>query len=293
MTRVFVAITALGAVVACRGDAPDAYGRFEATEVTIAAEASGRLLSLDVEEGARLEAGRVVGHIDTAGLAFQRAEVAARRNAARARAREVEATLASLAGQRTIAERERNRMTRLVEASAATAQQGDRATRDADVLRDQETGARAARETVEQEAQALAAQLAVLDDRLRRSRVTSAIGGTVLTRYVEAGEYVQPGTPLFKVAALDTLVLRAYVSEAQLGRLALGQVVTVRVDAGPDSLLALPGRVSWIAGAAEYTPTPIQTRDERVTQVYAVKIVVPNGDGRLRIGMPGDVVLPQ
>ncbi|MCU0622404.1 MAG: HlyD family efflux transporter periplasmic adaptor subunit [Gemmatimonadaceae bacterium] len=291
MIRIPHLLPAVAVLAACRGETPDAYGRFEATEVTVAAEASGRLLSLSVDEGARVTAGAVVGLIDTAGLAFQRAEVAARRDAARSRAREVEATLASLATQRSSADRERARVARLVDANAATAQQDDRARRDADVLRDQETGARASRETVEQEARALAAQLAVLDDRLRRSRVTSPVAGTVLTRFVEGGEYVQPGSPLFKVAGLDTLVFRAYVSEAQLGRVALGQTVTVRVDGGRDSLRALTGRVTWIAGAAEYTPTPIQTRDERVTQVYAVKIQVANPDGRLRIGMPGDVVL--
>lgn len=289
MTRLRHSLLATALLAACRGEAPDAYGRFESTEVTVAAEASGRLLTFTVEEGGRLAAGATVGLIDTASLAFQRAEVAARREASRSRAREVEATLASLATQRAIADGERARIARLVASNAATAQQDDRARRDADVLRDQEAGARAARETVEQEARALAAQLAVLDDRLRRSRVTSPVAGTVLTRFAEAGEYVQPGTPLFKVAALDTLVLRAYVSEAQLGRVALDQAVTVRVDAGRDSLRTLPGRVTWIAGAAEYTPTPIQTRDERVTQVYAVKIVVANPDGRLRIGMPGDV----
>jgi HlyD family secretion protein len=292
MTRpAVVALLLVLTVGACRDAPPDAYGRFESTEVTVAAEASGRLLSLTVEEGARVAAGAVVGLVDTASLAYQRAEVAARREASRSRAREVDATLAALASQRTIAERERSRVARLVEANAATAQQDDRARRDADVLRDQEAGARAARETVEQDARALAAQLAVLDDRLRRSRITSPVAGTVLTRFAEAGEFVQPGTPLFKVAALDTLVLRAYISEAQLGQVALGQSVTVRVDAGKDSLRTLAGRVIWVAGSAEFTPTPIQTRDERVTQVYAVKIQVANADGRLRIGMPADVVL--
>ena len=113
----------------------------------------------------------------------------------------------------------------------------------------------------------------------------------VLARYVEPGEFVQLGTPLFKMAALDTLTLRAYLSGAQLAQVALGQSLTVRVDAGGDSLRTVQGRVTWIAATAEFTPTPIQTREERTVQVYAVKLAVPNVDGRLRIGMPAEVTL--
>jgi HlyD family secretion protein len=110
----------------------------------------------------------------------------------------------------------------------------------------------------------------------------------VLARYVEPGEFVQAGQPLFKLASLDSLIFRAYVSNAQLTRLKLGQEVRVGVDRA-DSIATLPGRVTWIASAAEFTPTPIQTRDERADQVYAVKVTVPNADGRLRIGMPGEL----
>ena len=290
--RLIVAASLL-LVAACRGDAPDAYGNFEATEVTVAAEASGRLLRLALEEGARVKGGDEVGLIDTTALALQRRELEARRAAQRSRVREVEANAAALESQRAIAQRELERTRRLLAAQAATAQQGDRAERDVDVLHDQLTGARATRQTVGREVAALDAQIATLDDRLRRCRVSvpGEGGGTVLTRYAEAGEFVQAGTPLFKMASLDTLTLRAYVSGAQLARLAIGQAVRVRVDAGPDSLRTIPGSVTWIAATAEFTPTPIQTRDERTAQVYAVKVAVPNTDGRLRIGMPGELVL--
>jgi HlyD family secretion protein len=288
---IFATAALVLSLAACNKEQPDAYGNFEATEVTVAAEGSGRLLRLAIEEGAKLTAGADVGAIDTASLVLQRQELAARREAQRSRIAEVDANAAALASQRSIAERELERTRRLLAAKAATAQQGDRAERDADVLRDQLTGARATRETVRREVAALEAQMATLDDRIRRSRVVAPVGGTVLTRYAEAGEFVQPGTPLFKVAALDTLILRAYVGGAQLARLALGQRVDVRIDAGPDSLRTVAGTVTWIAPAAEFTPTPIQTREERTTQVYAVKIAVANPDGRLRIGMPGELVL--
>ena len=134
--------------------------------------------------------------------------------------------------------------------------------------------------------------MASIDDKLARSRVRSPLGGTVLARYVEAGEFVQAGQPLFKLAALDSLTFRAYVSNAQLTQLKLGQEVTVGVDRA-DSIATMPGRVTWIASGAEFTPTPIQTRDDRADQVYAVKITVANPDGRLRIGMPGELTIPQ
>ncbi|MBK9407687.1 MAG: HlyD family efflux transporter periplasmic adaptor subunit [Gemmatimonadetes bacterium] len=284
-------VATLLSVAACRKESADAYGNFEATEVTVSAEASGRVLRLDVEEGARLAAAADVGLIDTTTLALQRAELLARRAAAQARVREVDANAATLETQRVIAERELARTRRLLAQQAATAQQGDRAERDAKVLGDQLQGAAATRSTVGKEVASIDAQVASIDERLRRSRVVAPGGGTVLARYVEPGEFVQLGTPLFKMAALDTLTLRAYLSGAQLAQVALGQSLTVRVDAGGDSLRTVQGRVTWIAATAEFTPTPIQTREERTVQVYAVKLAVPNVDGRLRIGMPAEVTL--
>lgn len=289
--RLVLTLSALALASACRKETADAYGNFEATEVTVAAEVSGRVLRLEAAEGTRLEQAAEVGVIDTATLVLQRAELVARREAARARTREVDASAAALETQRDIAERELERTRRLLAAQAATAQQGDRAEREARVLRDQLQGAQATRVTISREVSAIDAQLATLDDRVRRSRIVAPVGGTVLAQYVEPGEFVQVGTPLFKMASLDTLILRAYVSGAQLAQLALGQVLTVTVDAGGDSLRTVQGRVTWIAPTAEFTPTPIQTREERTVQVYAVKLAVPNADGRLRIGMPAEVTL--
>jgi HlyD family secretion protein len=280
----------LALLAACGGRGPDAYGNFEATVVTVAAEVGGRLLVLDLAEGDRVQAGAVVAVVDTVPLLLERRELVARREAAAYRAREASASIAALDVEATIAERERARTERLLQASAATAQQGDRAEQQARVAREQLAGARAARGTAAKEVQAIDAQIAQLDDRLARSRIGSPQDGTVLARYVEPGELVQVGQPLFKVAALDSLTFRAYVSHAQLTSLRLGQRVQVGVDRA-DSIVTHPGRITWIASAAEFTPTPIQTRDERADQVYAVKVVVPNADGSLRIGMPGELVL--
>ena len=289
LLRILLTVGALS-LTSCRNDAPDAYGNFEATEVTVSAEVGGRLLALRLDEGDRVNRGAIVGAVDTVPLLLERRATAARRAAAAARARESNATIAALEIQQTIAERERARTERLLENAAATAQQGDRAEREARVVKEQLAGARVARAALAQEVAALDAQVALIDDRLARSRLISPIDGTVLSRYVEPGEFVQQGQPLFKLASLDSLTFRAYVSGAQLTSLRLGQQVKVGVDRA-DSIAALPGRVTWIASNAEFTPTPIQTRDERADQVYAVKVTVNNPDGLLRIGMPGELLL--
>lgn len=282
-------LAALG-LTACGRDEPDAYGNFEATEVTVAAEVGGRLLAFRLEEGDRVAQDGAIGVVDTVPLRLEREALVARRAAAEARTREAGAAIAALEVQAAIADRELARTERLLRQAAATAQQGDRAERDARMAREQLGGARAARAGARQEVAALDAQVAALDDRLARSRIRSPITGTVLARYVEPGELVQAGQPLFKLASLDSLTFRAYVAQAQLTGLRLGQEVRVGVDRA-DSIVTLPGRITWIASAAEFTPTPIQTREERADQVYAVKVAVANPDGRLRIGMPGELVL--
>jgi HlyD family secretion protein len=277
-------------LAACHRERPDAYGNFEATEVTVAAEVGGRLLAFELDEGDRVNTDSVIGVVDTVPLALERQGLVARRAAAAARTREAAANISALEVQRSIADREQARTERLLKQAAATAQQGDRAEHDARVAREQLAGARAAEASARQEASALDAQVAATDDKLARSRVRSPLAGTVLARYVEAGEFVQPGQPLFKLASLDSLTFRAYVSNAQLSRLALGQQVRVGVDRA-DTIATVPGRITWIASSAEFTPTPIQTRDERADQVYAVKVAVANPDGRLRIGMPGELTI--
>jgi len=292
--RRWITPVALAAGVAvltsCRKDNVDAYGNFEATEVTVAAEVGGRLVVFNLEEGDRLKKGGFVGAVDTVPLLLERQALVARRAAGGSRAREASSNIAALDVQTTIADRELARTERLIKQSAATAQQADRAEREARVAREQLAGARAARSGALQEVEALEAQVAQLDDRLARSRIVSPQDGTVLARYVEAGEFVQQGQPLFKLASLDSLTFRAYVSNAQLSRLRLNQEVQVGVDRA-DTIAKVPGRIVWIASAAEFTPTPIQTRDERADQVYAVKIMVPNKEGRLRIGMPGELTI--
>ena len=275
-----------------RGDAPDAYGNFEATETVVSAETGGSLLWFTPIEGQQVGPGTTLGVIDTTRLALDREQLGAQRTAVRARVSEAERQIGVLAVQREIAGRTYARTRRLFAEQAATAQQLDQAERDYRVLGEQIAALRAQRNSVTQDVAASGARVAQIAERIAKSRISAPFAGTVLATYARAGEYVQPGQPLFRLASLDTLTLRAYVTEPQLALLKLGQRVQISVDRGEGDRLTVPGTVTWISAKAEFTPTPVQTRDERTELVYAVKIHVKNGDGVLKIGMPADVTLP-
>ena len=276
----------------CGGDdEPDAYGNFEATETVVSAEIGGSLLWFTPVEGQQVAPGPTLGVIDTTDLALDRTQLRAQRTAVGARVSESERQIGVLAVQREIAGRAYARTRRLFAEQAATAQQLDQAERDYRVLGEQIAALRAPRNSVTQDVAASDARVAQIAERIAKSRVTAPFAGTVLATYARAGEYVQAGQPLFRLASLDTLTLRAYVTEPQLAQLKLGQRVQVTVDRGEGNRLAMPGTVSWIASKAEFTPTPVQTRDERADLVYAVKILVPNRGDVLKIGMPADVAL--
>jgi HlyD family secretion protein len=237
------------------------------------------------------------------GLEAQRSAAAAQRDAAKAQRD-------ALVSQHEIAKRNYERTNRLFAQQAATAQQLDQAERDYRVLGDQikaqdeqiraaerqmtaqaeqVQAARAQQQTVKNQVAAADAQVSQVDERIRKSQVTSPIAGTVLTTYARAGEVVQTGQPLFKMASLDEVDVRAYVTQPQLATIRIGQEARVTVDSGPNQHLTLPGTVTWISSDAEFTPTNIQTREERADLVYAVKIHLANQNGVLKIGMPADV----
>jgi HlyD family secretion protein len=284
-------MVALVLVAGCAGDDTSAWGTFEADEVTVSAETSGPLHRVLVDDGTVVDSGAVLAEVDAVGFALQHSELDARQGAVQARLDEVAAQRRVLEAQHELAVREQDRTTRLVAAAAATAQQADRAARDVRVLAAQLDANRAAWATVDRERAAIAAQRAQLDDRAGRTTIRAPQRGTILVRAAEPGEQMVPGRPIVVMAALDTLTFRAWVSGAQLPSLRIGMAVTVRTD-GPDGALRThPGTITWISSQAEFTPTPIQTRDERTTQVYAVTIAVANADGALKIGQPGELVL--
>jgi len=290
-TTILVVIAALAVVLgACRrGEQPDAYGNFEATDVVVSAEVTGQLLWFLPDEGQRVVAGALAGVIDTMQLALERDQIAAQRDATRSRVGEVSAQLEAHRVQYEIARRSYERTRRLFDDQAATVQQLDQAEREYKVLGEQIQALEAQRRTVARDVASTEARIAQIHQRLEKSRVINPLSGTVLAAYAEKGEFVQAGQPLYKVANLDSMVLRAYVTESQLGRVKIGERADVTIDAAQNRRQTLPGTVTWISPEAEFTPTPIQTRDERRDLVYAVKIRVANPQGLAKIGMPADV----
>ena len=274
-----------------RDEEPDAYGTFEANEVVVSAQTTGQLLTFTPVEGAQIARGAIIAIVDTAQLSLERQQLIAQRQATGSRGNEISRQISVLEVQRTIARRTYERTRRLFEENAATAQQLDQAERDYRVLGAQIEAARAQQQSVARDVTSGEARVAQIQERLGRSRIVNPEPGTVLATFTRAGEVVQPGQPLYRIANLDTLTLRAYVSESQLHSLRLGGTVQVNVDSRDGETVQLPGTISWISAKAEFTPTPVQTRDERADLVYAIKVRVPNSRGLVKIGMPGDVTL--
>src|SRR3954469_11440305 len=289
---VSLGMTALLIVACSKSDKPDAYGNFEAEEVTVSSQATGELRSFMPVEGTHLGKGVVIGSVDTVQLSLEFAQLVAQKQSTGARVSAADEQVRVLEAQAGIAKRAYDRLLRLAEEKAATAQQVDQAERDYKTLMAQIEAAKSQRNSVASEVGATDARIAQIRDRMVRSRITNPVAGTVLSTFSKQGEVVQAGQPLYKIASLDSLTLRAYVTERQLTSLNLGQQVQVRVDKGDGSLMTINGIVAWVASKAEFTPTPIQTRDERADLVYAVKVRVANTGGALKIGMPADLDLP-
>jgi HlyD family secretion protein len=286
-----IAISASALVLAgCRAtQQPDAYGNIEATEVVVGSEMSGQLQAFVPLEGNHLTAGALVAIVDTSALVIQMQQAASQRTATGSRVNEISKQAGVLEAQRAIAARAYERQRRLFEQQATTAQQLDQAERDYRTLVAQIAATAAQRQTASHDVASSDARVAQIRDQIRKSRMTNPITGTVLTTYAKAGEFVQVGQPLYKIANLDTVELRAYVTEPQLSQVKIGRSVSVSVDVGNKERRSLTGTVSWVSSQAEFTPTPIETRDERANLVYAIKVRVPNPNGLLKIGMPADV----
>lgn len=289
-SRVVAAGLVAVSVAACRStQPPDAYGNIEATEVVVGAEMPGQLQVFTPVEGNQLAAGELVAVVDTSALVIQMQQASSQRTSSGSRVDEIAKQGGVLEAQRVIAARAYERQRRLFEQQATTAQQLDQAERDYRTLVAQIAANAAQRQTASHDVSSNDARVAQVRDQIRKSRMTNPLTGTVLTTYTKAGEFVQTGQPLYKIANLDTVELRAYVTEPQLAQVKLGRTVSVSVDVGNKERRTLPGTVSWVSSQAEFTPTPIETRDERANLVYAIKVRVPNPNGLLKIGMPADV----
>ena len=289
----YIAVALLA--LACSKEAEfDAQGTFEATEVIVSSEATGRIINFDIEEGMTIVANQAVGTIDSLQLHLQRKQLIAQQSALLTSRPDVKKQLASLREQIVKQKSELRRVDNMLSDGAATQKQKDDIEAQIKILEGQLEATLSTLDkntsTINDNSVALEAQIAALDDRISKCSIFSPVGGTVLVKYAEAGELASVGKPLMKIADLKNIYLRAYFTSDQLANIKLGDKVKVVADFGGDERYDYAGRIAWISSESEFTPKTIQTKDSRANLVYAVKIAVEN-DGRLKIGLAGEVVL--
>jgi len=267
----------------------DAYGNFEATDLIISAETSGRIIEFEPPEGAVVSKGDLMALVDTTMFHLQRSEIDAGMKSVRTRISSINAQNEILIQQIRNLNINILRIGNMLKDEAATQKQYDDLTGQVAVLEKQIAANNTQKESVAAELAVMESKRATVNEQIRRSSVRSPIKGTVTEKYAEAGEITAAGRPLAKVADLSVIILKVYVSGGQLGSVKTGQQCKVRIDDGQKGYREFEGSVRRIAEKAEFTPKIIQTREERVTLVYAVEIAVAN-DGSLKAGMPGEAI---
>ena len=277
-----------GSLFSCSNvEKADGYGNFEATEITISSEANGKLEFLNVEEGQILEKGAVVALVDTLQLYLNKQQLLATKATVASKSGGVWSQVSVLSQQLQTAKTEQQRIQNMFTENAATQRQLDQANNQVDVLKKQIQSVETQNAPIVNEVKSIDAKVAQIEEQIAKSKITNPIKGTVLTKYGEPGEIVSFGKPLYKIANLEEMTLRVYISETQLPNIKIGQQVTVKIDSG-EAMKDYEGIISWISASAEFTPKIIQTKEERVNLVYAVKVTVKN-DSSLKIGMPAEM----
>jgi HlyD family secretion protein len=265
----------------------DAYGNFESREIIVAAESQGKIISLNVEEGDIISSGKTVGWIDTATFSVKKEQLRARKRATASKLQNIESQIEVQKEQIDNLQTEKQRIEKLLKEEAATEQQYDNITGKLKVAKKQLESIKTQKTSVYRELEVINTQVKEINTNIDRCRVENPIKGTVLEKYMEPGEVAGPGMALYKIADLSRMDLRVYVSGAQLPHIKLGEEVEVLIDKNDEENQVLSGKIVWISDKAEFTPKIIQTKEDRVDLVYAVKIRVKN-DGRIKIGMPGE-----
>jgi len=275
-----------------KGTEYDISGNFEATEIIVSSEANGKILEFNIEEGVVLDAGQYLGYVDSIQLQLQKQRLLASNGAVISRRADVTKQIAVTRQQIANLQIEKQRANNLISANAGNKKLLDDINAQISTLERQldaqKSNLEKGNNSVDKESAALEIQVAQLQDQLDKCKITTPIKGTVLAKYAEKGEITAMGKPLFKIANIDNIILRAYMTSGQLSKLKIGQIVKVYADFGDDAQKEYEGKISWISDKAEFTPKTIQTKDERANLVYATKILVKN-DGFLKIGMYGQV----
>jgi len=271
-----------------RDEEPDAYGNFEVTETLISSESSGKIIKSYIQEGDELKPGDTAFVIDNTTLLLQKQTLLQQKNAVSSGFSSIIAQSDVLRKQKDVLDREKERVIRLLKDSAVSQKQYDDITGQADVLGTQIRQVETQNQKLFNELKVFDAQINSIDELLKKTTVINPLNGIVLVKYSENFELVMPGKPLYKIADLSEITLRVYISETQLSQIKIGQTVDVYRDEPDGKQKAYKGIVSWISSTPEFTPKTIQTKEERINLVYAVKIRVTN-DGSIKPGMPGEV----
>lgn len=279
----------LASLISCNknNDKADGYGNFEATEVTISAEANGKIEYLKLEEGDILEPKIQVGLIDTTQMYFNKQQLIASKRTVYSKSENVLSQIKVLQEQLKTAQIEKKRIQNMFAENAATKRQVDEIDGKVSVIQEQIKSVQTQNAPIVNEVISIDVQIEKIDDQIQKSKIINPIKGTVLAKYAEPNEVTAFGKPLYKIADISEMTLRVYISETQLSQIKVGQNVTVKIDAEKE-MKSFPGTISWIASSAEFTPKVVQTKEERVNLVYAVKVKVKN-DGSLKIGMPAEM----
>jgi HlyD family secretion protein len=271
-----------------RNERSDAYGNFEAIEVIISSQANGQINWLKVEEGMDLHLGDTIGFIDTVDLSLKKQQFIDQEKVLLARLRNYDSQIRVQEQQKKNLMVDKERIDNLYKDSAATQKQVDDITGSLDLLDQQIMATRVQKEAAGAEMGTLETQVRQVEETISKCFIFCPLTGTVLVKFAEAGEITTVGKPVCKMANLDELELKVYISGDQLPYLKIGEKVEVLIDRNQQEFTKLQGTVSWISSKAEFTPKTIQTKKERVNLVYAAKVVVAN-DGTLKIGMPGEI----
>ncbi len=266
----------------------DAFGNFEATEVLISSEANGKVIQLLVDEGQELNNGEVLAIVDTSQLSIKKSQLKASFAVAQSRIIQIEAQKEVLRAQKGVLMKDVSRVYNMFRDKAATSKQVDDLQGQVHVMDKQLEGFDSQVGSVYAELNVINTQLIEVNDQINRCTITMPSNGTILQKYIEQGEMASIGKPVVKVADLNKMYLRAFISGSQLPNVKIGQEVEVRFDMNEDHNQSIKGSVSWISSNAEFTPKIIQTKEERVDLVYAIKVIIQN-DGCVKIGMPGEV----
>lgn len=284
-----ITLLILASLFSCNknNDKADGYGNFEATEVTISAEANGKIDYLKLEEGDVLEPNSQVGLIDTTQLYFNKQQLIASKSTVYSKSANVLSQIKVLQEQLKTAQIEKKRIQNMFAENAATKRQVDEIDGKVSVILEQIKSVQTQNAPIVSEVKSIDVQIEKIDDQIQKSKIINPIKGTVLAKYAEPNEVTAFGKPIYKIADISEMTLRVYVSETQLSSIKVGQNVTVKID-DEKEMKSYQGTISWIASSAEFTPKIVQTKEERVNLVYAVKVKVKN-DGSLKIGMPAEM----